>query len=119
MSKSLGNTRYHKKPFANIRLHYLTFAGNVIDPKDIIEGGPNQKEKPAYGADTLRLWISGVDYTSDVCVGTNIIKQVSEFLVFEEERTILRCIYDCNNAFHRSLKPTVSFATPYGTCWAA
>eukprot|EP01036_Dinobryon_divergens_P030377 gene30377-39614_t len=52
--------------------------GNVIDPKDIIEGGANQKEKPAYGADTLRLWISGVDYTGDVCVGTNIIKQVSE-----------------------------------------
>ena len=52
--------------------------GNVIDPKFIIEGGGNQKENPAYGADTLRLWVSGVDYSGDVCVGTNIMKQVGE-----------------------------------------
>ena len=52
--------------------------GNVVDPKSVIEGGSNQKEKPAYGADTLRLWVSGVDYTGDVCVGENIMKQVSE-----------------------------------------
>lgn len=25
----------------------------------MIEGGGNQKENPAYGADTLRLWVSG------------------------------------------------------------
>jgi isoleucyl-tRNA synthetase len=50
--------------------------GNVVDPRDIIEGGANQKENPPYGADTLRLWISGVDYTGDVCIGGNIIKQV-------------------------------------------
>ena len=36
--------------------------GNVVDPLKIIEGGGNQKLEPAYGADTLRLWISGVDY---------------------------------------------------------
>ncbi len=52
--------------------------GNVIDPKKIIEGGGNQKLEPAYGADTLRLWISGVDYSGDVCIGDNIIKQVSD-----------------------------------------
>ena len=56
--------------------------GNVIDPKDIIEGGANQKEKPAFGADTLRLWISGVDYAGDVCVGNNIIKQARKCLFF-------------------------------------
>lgn len=50
--------------------------GNVVDPRDIIEGGANQKENPPYGADTLRLWISGVDYAGDVCIGGNIIKQV-------------------------------------------
>ena len=52
--------------------------GNVISPLFIIEGGGNQKENPAYGADSLRLWVSGVDYSGDVCVGTNIMKQVSE-----------------------------------------
>ena len=37
--------------------------GNVVDPRLVIEGdASNQKEKPAYGADTLRLWVSGVDY---------------------------------------------------------
>ena len=52
--------------------------GNVVDPMSIIEGGSNQKQDPAYGADCLRLWVSGVDYSTDVCVGSNIIKQVSE-----------------------------------------
>jgi len=52
--------------------------GNVVDPQLVIEGGSNQKEKPAYGADTLRLWVSGVDYSSDVCLGDNIMKQTSE-----------------------------------------
>jgi len=52
--------------------------GNVMDPIKFINGGPNQKEEPAYGADTLRLWVSSVDYSGDVCVGNNIMKQVSE-----------------------------------------
>lgn len=52
--------------------------GNVVDPLSIIEGGGNQKLNPAYGADTMRLWISGVDYSGDVCVGDSIMKQVSE-----------------------------------------
>ena len=29
--------------------------GNVVDPMVIIEGGKNQKQEPAYGADVLRL----------------------------------------------------------------
>lgn len=42
----------------------------------VIEGGNNKKQKPAYGADVLRLWVSSVDYSGDVCVGNHIIKQV-------------------------------------------
>jgi len=52
--------------------------GNVIDPKLIIEGGKNQKTDPAFGADTLRLWVASTDYTSDVLIGTNILKQTSD-----------------------------------------
>jgi isoleucyl-tRNA synthetase len=52
--------------------------GNVMDPAVIISGGPNLKEQPAYGADTLRWWVSSVDYTGDVSVGANIMKQVAE-----------------------------------------
>lgn len=62
--------------------------GNVVDPKDVIEGGANQKEKPGYGADTLRLWVSSVDYTGDVCVGENIMRQMSD--TYRKIRNTLR-----------------------------
>jgi isoleucyl-tRNA synthetase len=52
--------------------------GNVVDPAIVIEGGKNQKEEPPYGADVLRLWVSSVDYASDVPVGKTILKQMSD-----------------------------------------
>lgn len=63
--------------------------GNTIDPLAIIEGGDieiktqkgnkTKKEKvPAYGADVLRLWVSSVDYSSDVPIGLNILKQLND-----------------------------------------
>jgi isoleucyl-tRNA synthetase len=52
--------------------------GNVVDPNTIIEGGKNQKAEPPYGADVLRLWVSSVDYSSDVRIGKNIIKQLND-----------------------------------------
>ncbi|MGK7902863.1 MAG: isoleucine--tRNA ligase [Hormoscilla sp.] len=52
--------------------------GNVVDPASIIEGGKNKKTEPAYGADVLRLWVSSVDYSSDVLIGKNIIKQLGD-----------------------------------------
>lgn len=52
--------------------------GNVVDPQVMILGGKDQKKEPAYGADVLRLWVSSVDYTSDVRLGGNIIKQLND-----------------------------------------
>ena len=52
--------------------------GNGIAPELIIEGGNNKKQEPPYGADVLRLWVSSVDYSSDVRIGKNIIKQTSD-----------------------------------------
>jgi isoleucyl-tRNA synthetase len=52
--------------------------GNVVDPRVVIEGGKNQKKEPAYGADVLRLWVSSVDYSSDVPLGNNILKQMAD-----------------------------------------
>jgi isoleucyl-tRNA synthetase len=52
--------------------------GNVVDPKVLIEGGKDQKKEPAYGADVLRLWVSSVDYNSDMRLGGNIIKQLAD-----------------------------------------
>ena len=52
--------------------------GNVVDPAVVIEGGKNQKQDPPYGADVLRLWVSSVDYSNDVPIGKNILKQLAD-----------------------------------------
>ena len=63
--------------------------GNGIPPIVIIEGGTVKlkdsetgKEKSVKfdpnGADVLRLWVSSVDYSSDVRIGNNIIKQLAD-----------------------------------------
>ena len=49
--------------------------GNVVDPNLVIKGGKDLKKQPGYGADVLRLWVSSVNYASDVCIGDGIIKQ--------------------------------------------
>ena len=43
--------------------------GNVVSPDDIIK---------VYGADILRLWCASVDYSEDVKISNNIIKQMAE-----------------------------------------
>ncbi len=62
--------------------------GNVVDPNIIIKGGSNQKLNPAYGADVLRLWVSSVDYSVDVPIGNNILKQLSD--VYRKVRNTAR-----------------------------
>lgn len=52
--------------------------GNIVDPMKIIRGGNNKKTEPAYGADVLRLWVANSDYSSDIGIGENIIKQTFE-----------------------------------------
>lgn len=52
--------------------------GNVVDPMMVIDGGNNKKTDPAYGADVLRLWVANSDYSGDICIGDNIIKQTFE-----------------------------------------
>ena len=43
--------------------------GNGIDPAKVID---------QFGADVLRLWVSSVDYSQDVRISPNILKQVSD-----------------------------------------
>ncbi|XP_057956908.1 isoleucine--tRNA ligase, chloroplastic/mitochondrial [Malania oleifera] len=61
--------------------------GNVVDPRTVIEGGNNPKE-PSYGADVLRLWVSSVDYTGDVMIGPQVIRQMSD--IYRKLRGTLR-----------------------------
>ncbi len=62
--------------------------GNIIDPLMIINGGNNKKLEPAYGADVLRLWVSSVDYSVDVPIGKNILRQLSD--VYRKVRNTAR-----------------------------
>ena len=62
--------------------------GNVIDPSVIINGGNNKKLEPALGADVLRLWVSSVDYSVDVPIGSNILRQLSD--VYRKVRNTAR-----------------------------
>nr|WP_242040938.1 isoleucine--tRNA ligase [Leptolyngbya sp. FACHB-261] len=52
--------------------------GNVVDPFLVINGGKDQKKEPPYGADVLRLWVSSVDYSSDVPIGKTILNQMAD-----------------------------------------
>ncbi|MFN9645434.1 MAG: isoleucine--tRNA ligase [Cyanobacteriota bacterium] len=62
--------------------------GNVVDPAVLVEGGNNEKQEPAYGADVLRLWVSSVDYSADVPLGPAIVKQLAD--VYRKVRNTAR-----------------------------
>ncbi|MDA0717803.1 MAG: isoleucine--tRNA ligase [Cyanobacteria bacterium] len=62
--------------------------GNVVDPGVLVEGGKNEKQEPAYGADVLRLWVSSVDYSADVPLGPGIVKQLAD--VYRKVRNTAR-----------------------------
>ena len=76
--------------------------GNVVDPNIIIQGGPNQKIQPAYGADVLRLWVSSVDYSVDVPIGSNILKQLSD--VYRKVRNTARYLLGNIHDYEPSLE---------------
>jgi len=76
--------------------------GNVVSPLEVIEGGNNKKQKPAYGADLLRLWVASVDYAGDVRVGDGILKQTfeSQRKLRNTARFVLGNLNDFNPAEH-------------------
>jgi isoleucyl-tRNA synthetase len=76
--------------------------GNIVDPAIVIEGGKNQKQEPPYGADVLRLWVSSVDYSSDVPIGKTILKQMSDVYrkIRNTARFLLGNLHDFDPATH-------------------
>ena len=99
-------------PFKTVLTHGFTLdeqgrkmsksLGNVIDPSVVIEGGKNQTQEPPYGADVLRLWVSSVDYTSDVTISKNILKQMSDVYrkIRNTARYLLGNLHDFDPAKH-------------------
>ena len=74
-----GVALYGKAPYKTVISHGFTLdgkgqkmsksIGNTIDPLKLIS---------LHGADILRLWCASVDYTEDVAISDEIIKQVKE-----------------------------------------
>ncbi|KAK1302432.1 hypothetical protein QJS10_CPB12g01586 [Acorus calamus] len=62
--------------------------GNVVDPDIVIAGRKGSKDEPGYGADVLRLWVSSVDYTGDVMIGAQVLRQMSD--IYRKLRGTLR-----------------------------
>lgn len=63
--------------------------GNGIDPADVIK---------EYGADILRLWVASSDYTSDIKISKDLLKQLSE--VYRKIRNTARYILGNINGFN-------------------
>ncbi len=76
--------------------------GNVVDPEKVIS---------EYGADILRLWVASTDYSSDMKIGQNMMKQLAE--VYRNIRNTLRFILGNLCDFDES-KASVS----YDDLWA-
>lgn len=64
--------------------------GNIIAPSKVM----NQ-----YGADILRLWVASVDYTADVRISMDMLKQVSE--VYRKVRNTLKFLHGNLHDFNR------------------
>ena len=56
-------------------------AGNSVSPKEVTD---------VYGADLLRLWVSSVEFTADVRISKDILKQLSE--VYRKIRNTARIL---------------------------
>lgn len=74
--------------------------GNIIDPMVVMDGGKNPQKDPAYGADVVRLWVSSVDYSTDVLIGSTVLKQLSDASrkIRNTARFLLGNIHDFNPA---------------------
>ncbi len=81
--------------------------GNIVDAMMVMDGGKNTQKDPAYGADVVRLWVSSVDYATDVLIGPNILKQLSDASrkIRNTARFLLGNIHDFDPA-----KDTVPYA---------
>ncbi|MBP01393.1 MAG: isoleucine--tRNA ligase [Rhodospirillaceae bacterium] len=71
--------------------------GNVVKPQDVI----NQS-----GADILRLWVVASDYSQDLSIGRNILKQMSD--LYRRLRNTFRFLLGNLNEFHEKERLEIS-----------
>jgi len=65
--------------------------GNIVSPQNVID---------QYGADILRLWVVGSDYSEDLRIGPEILKQHAD--VYRRLRNTLRFVLGNLNGFDES-----------------
>ena len=66
-------------------------AGNALSPQDVIK---------QYGADVLRLWVVGTDYTEDPVFGPETVKQMAD--IYRRLRNTLRYLLSNLDGFDLS-----------------
>lgn len=71
--------------------------GNVVAPEKVIA---------QYGADILRLWVCNIDYTEDVRIGNEILKQQTD--LYRRLRNTLRYLLGALADFDPAVKVDVS-----------
>lgn len=96
-----------KAPYRNVLSHGFVLdgdgrkmsksLGNTIAPNDLVK---------QYGAEIVRLWVSSVDYQSDVRASHDNFKQVSE--VYRKIRNTLRFLLGNLHGFDPSMRVEVS-----------
>ena len=65
--------------------------GNGMTPEEVIN---------TYGADILRLWVASVDYSDDVRIGKDILKQLED--IYRRFRNTLRYLLGALDGFQKS-----------------
>ena len=65
--------------------------GNVVSPQEVVD---------QHGADVLRLWVVGSDYSEDLRIGPEILKQQAD--VYRRLRNTLRFLLGNLNGFEES-----------------
>ncbi|MDH5749062.1 MAG: class I tRNA ligase family protein, partial [Rhodospirillales bacterium] len=65
--------------------------GNIVSPQDVVD---------QHGADILRLWVVGSDYSEDLRIGPEILKQHAD--IYRRLRNTLRYLLSNLNEFEES-----------------
>jgi len=71
--------------------------GNTVEPRDVVT---------QYGADILRLWVVASDYSKDLGVGPNIIKQMAD--LYRRLRNTYRYLLGNLTGFEENEKTKIS-----------
>ena len=77
-------------------------AGNALSPQDVVK---------QFGADILRLWVVGTDYTEDPVFGPETLKQMAD--IYRRLRNTLRYLLGALDGFEERERRITSYNVCY------